>query len=113
MLTINALRAFGANVEDGLARCMNNEDFYLRMVGKAIESEDFASLQKALDAHDVKAAFEHAHALKGITGNLSLNPIYHPVAELTEHLRAGEDGDYSRDMDEIIAQRDALLALAK
>ena len=112
MLTISALRAFGANVEEGLARCMDNEDFYLRMVGKAVESEDFESLQNALNRHDIKAAFEHAHALKGITGNLSLNPIYHPVAELTEHLRAGEDGDYSHYMNEIFAQRDALRALA-
>ena len=32
MLTIEKLRTFGADVDEGLARCMNNEGFYLRMV---------------------------------------------------------------------------------
>ena len=30
MLTVAALREFGANTEEGLSRCMNNEAFYLR-----------------------------------------------------------------------------------
>ena len=32
-MTIDSLKAFGANTAEGLARCMNNEAFYLRMVG--------------------------------------------------------------------------------
>ena len=32
MLTIDSLRRFGANTEEGLSRCMDNEDFYLRLV---------------------------------------------------------------------------------
>ena len=36
MLTIEALRGLGADVEDGVRRCVNNEAFYLKMVDKAV-----------------------------------------------------------------------------
>lgn len=37
MLTIDALKTYGADVNDGLARCMNNQDFYFRLIEKALE----------------------------------------------------------------------------
>ena len=89
MLTIDALRAFGADVDDGLARCMNKEDFYLRMVGKAAEVTYVDDLEAALNEGDVKKAFECAHALKGVYANLSLTPLYTPSSDLTELLRTG------------------------
>ena len=41
MLTVEALRAWGADTEDGLRRCMNNEAFYLRLVEKAVKDITF------------------------------------------------------------------------
>ena len=32
MLTIDDLRQYGANVQEGMERCMNDESFYLMMV---------------------------------------------------------------------------------
>ena len=32
MLTLESLRAWGADVDDGMKRCMNNEAFYLRLI---------------------------------------------------------------------------------
>ena len=87
MLTIEALSAFGADTREGLTRCMNNEAFYLRMVGMGLSDAGFDRLKSALEADDAKAAFEAAHALKGVMGNLSLTPIYEPVSALTELLR--------------------------
>ena len=31
-MTIDDLKTYGANTEEGLKRCMNNEGFYLRLV---------------------------------------------------------------------------------
>ena len=36
-----------------------------------------------------------AHALKGVIGNLALTPVYEPIAEMTELLRARTDMDYA------------------
>ena len=38
MLSVEALREFGADVDSALIRCMNNEAFYLRLVRMAIKS---------------------------------------------------------------------------
>ncbi|MBR1455749.1 MAG: Hpt domain-containing protein, partial [Oscillospiraceae bacterium] len=94
MMTIEALRDYGANVEEGLNRCMNNEAFYLRLVNMAIDDPNFVRLHETVRAGDLKAAFEAAHSLKGVLGNLSLTPLYAPVAEMTEELRAGAAADY-------------------
>ena len=87
VITIEKLISFGADVNEGLKRCMNNEAFYLRLVGMEMGDRNFDALKDAVEAGDPKAAFEAAHALKGALGNLSLTPIYEPVALLTEELR--------------------------
>ena len=89
MLTIEKLRAYGANVEEGMGRCMNNEMFYLRLVNMAADDGGFEKLRAAMESGDRKESFEAAHALKGMLGNLALTPVAKPASELTEMLRAG------------------------
>ena len=111
MLTLDVLKAFGANVDEGLNRCMNNEQFYIRLIGMALADPGFEKLETALGAGDVKAAIEAAHALKGVLGNLSLTPLYVPTSELTELLRAGTAAGYEPYLQEILSQREKLKAL--
>ena len=113
MLTLDALRAFGADVDEGMNRCMNNEQFYIRLIGMALEDPGFGKLETALAAGDVQAAFEAAHALKGVLGNLSLTPLYAPTSELTELLRAGTAVGYEPYLQEILSQREKLRAISK
>lgn len=87
MLTLDSLRAFGANVDEGMGRCFNNESFYLRLVGMGLADPNFDKLAGAMEAGDATAAFEAAHGLKGSIGNLALTPIYNPISEMTEALR--------------------------
>ncbi len=112
MLTLDALRKYGANVAEGLGRCMNNEAFYLRMVGIAVKDNKIAALDDAVRRGDFKDAFELAHGLKGMYANLSLTPLSVPLSEITELLRAGTDMDYSALMNEIILQKRKLDELA-
>ncbi len=111
MLSIEALRRFGANTQEGLGRCMNNEAFYLRLVNMALDDKGFATLAAAIESGNKKSAFEAAHALKGVLGNLALTPLYERTSEITELLRADKDADYQTLLDEILKQRDALAAL--
>lgn len=97
MLTLEELRAYGADVDEGMARCFQNEAFYLRLVGMGLHDANFDRLREALASQDAATAFEAAHALKGSIGNLSLTPIYRPICALAELLRgktgAVEAGD--------------------
>ena len=93
MLTIDALREYGADVDEGLTRCMGNEAFYIRLTGVALADGNFARLESALAEQNAQEAFEAAHALKGALGNLSLTPLFEPAKQLTEILRGAESFD--------------------
>ncbi len=107
-MTIDDLVAFGANTSEGLQRCLNKEDFYLRMVKKVPADANFQKLFDAINAGDLNTAFEASHALKGVVGNLALSPLLTPVSELTELLRAQKQADYSALLEAIRKGRDEL-----
>lgn len=109
MLTVEALRAFGADIEDGLMRCMNNETMYLRLVDMALHDANFDRLVSSLKAEDKKTAFEAVHAIKGVTANLSLTPLYETASEMTELLRTGADADYEGLLERLLQCRDEVL----
>ena len=111
MLTLEKLKEFGANSDEGLARCMNNEDFYLRMVAKSVSEEQYKKLTGAINAGELDGAFEAAHALKGINANLALTPILDPVCEITELLRGRTQADYAPYVNKIISKKDELKSL--
>ena len=113
MLTLKKLKEFGADTENGLTRCMNNEAFYLRLIEKSLSDVTYEKLEEAVAAGDLKAAFEAAHGLKGVTANLALTPIHTPVAEMTELLRAGTMADYAPYLQTIREKREALKLLCE
>ena len=108
-MNIDGLRELGANVEEGLERCMGMEDFYIEMIELGLSDERFEALGSTLEAADIDASFEHAHALKGVIGNLALAPLYETICEITEHLRAKEQIDYKPLYDRLLSQREAFL----
>ena len=108
MITIAALKEYGANIDEGLSRCMGNEALYLRLTATIPNDVNFNKLCENIEAGDLGNAFENAHALKGVTGNLSLTPLYNPLVQITELLRAREDTDYTELMNEILKQKDRL-----
>ncbi len=95
MITIEKLKAYGANVEEGLQRCMNMPDFYLMLVNKSIANNQIPSLEEAINSNDLQKAFEIAHSLKGVFGNLSITPLYEAFVEITEPLRNKVAMDYN------------------
>ena len=95
MLTIEKLRNFGADVDDGLMRCMNKEDFYLMLIKRSLSDPKLSQLEQQINTKDYCSAFETAHALKGMYSNLSLTPLTIPISKMTELLRSETDTDYS------------------
>ena len=111
MLTINKLREYGANVDEGLTRCLNKEDFYIMLVNKAIEDTKLSKLESQLNEKDLDAAFETAHALKGMYANLALTPMVEPISEITELLRVRTDTEYTELLEKAKTQFEKLSAL--
>lgn len=111
-------RDYGGNYEETMPRFMGNEAVYLRILDMLFKDENLRKLGDAIDAGDLAAGFEAAHALKGVTGNLGLAPLYAAVCDIVEPLRHEQQGmDYLRMYQEIEAEfrkvetlRDALKA---
>lgn len=111
MITISSLKEFGADVDTGLARCLNKEDFYLKMVNMGLADEHFDQLDSVLEQNNLDKSFEVCHALKGVLGNLALNPMYDIVCEMTELLRARKEADYPAMWSKVKQMRQELLSL--
>ena len=111
MITVESLREYGANVDEGLTRCLNKEDFYLKMVNLGLKDERFEKLGEIIASKDLNAAFEAVHALKGVVGNLALTPLLEPIEKMTELLRNHTDTDYSEYVSQIKSEREKILSV--
>ena len=111
MITVQTLKEFGANTEEGIKRCVNNEGFYLNLVKKFLLDENVYALKDALLDGDLDKAFEKAHSLKGILSNLAITPLEKTMVEITEGLRIKKELDYLTLLDEYMQKFDELKAL--
>lgn len=85
------LKANGFCIEDAMQRFMNKEQLWIRFLKKFKVDTSYAELVQALEDEDYRKAFEAAHTLKGITGNLALIDFNKLISEQTEYLREPEN----------------------
>lgn len=88
-MTRRCLAEAGVDTEDALRRFLGNEALLLKFLARLGQDENFPRLCDAMARGDEKAAFEAAHTLKGVCGNLSLQELSRQVSDLVESLRAG------------------------
>ena len=108
MLSIDILKEYGADVDSGLARCVNREDLYFRLVKMVPSNSGFSLLKESIAKKDYEQAFQAAHSLKGVCANLSLDPLSKPVSEITELLRNKIETDYEPILAKIELERKRL-----
>jgi HPt (histidine-containing phosphotransfer) domain-containing protein len=77
------------DLETGLGRVRGNSVIYKKMLGMFLNSKEFDAFEDALTANDYQKAADVAHAIKGLTGNLALTPLFEESTKLMNHLRAG------------------------
>lgn len=82
--------AYGADYQTTMNRFMGNEALYVRLLAMLFDDQNLRQLGTALDRGDLRSAFEAAHTLKGVVGNMGLTPLYQAVCAIVEPLRNGE-----------------------
>lgn len=75
MLTIEVLRACGADTKAGLAQCLNDESLYLSLVGMLLNDGRFEALAQAVKSVDAHNALHLAHGLLETASGLALTPL--------------------------------------
>lgn len=104
------LRAYGADMDGAMERFVGDEELFGECFSMFLEDAAFAALEDSLKKQDYRAAFEAAHTLKGVAGNLGLTPLYQAICQLVEPLRRGE---YSALQSQYEAVADARSAVEK
>lgn len=80
----------GINVDEALGRFLGNETLMMKFLLLFPGDETFSSLRQAMERSDTAGAFQAAHTLKGVVGNLSMERLYGRTCDLVEDLRDGD-----------------------
>lgn len=80
----------GIDVDSGVERFSGNEMLYEKFLRRFADDKSYAEFVTALSYNDCDVAFNAAHTLKGVSGNLSLIRLQKLVSEQVEYLRAGD-----------------------
>ena len=80
-------------LEDALKRIGGNMKLYKQLLKRFTDSGYMAKINEAIQNGNTEEALQHAHALKGVSANLSLIKIQSITAELEGKLK--EQQDYS------------------
>lgn len=107
---ITELKELGADTNEALARFMNNSDLYVRMLGKFPAAVKDANVPAHFAEKDYEAAVSTAHTLKGVTGNLSLTPLFKAYTEIVALLRAGDNSTAEILLNEILPVQEKFIA---
>ena len=103
MSVIEKLNNLGCNTKEGLERCLNNSDFYIKLLKMAVSDNKIYELKDFINKKDYDNAFSISHSLKGVYANLSITPLFDLLYSLTEELRNKNDKDYTNELNEIIS----------
>lgn len=87
MPLIDDIGQLGANIEDALERFMNNAALYERMLKKLPDVLEKSQVKPYFNLGDYETAEKNAHTLKGVAGNLSLDPLYEGYSGIVSLLR--------------------------
>lgn len=111
---LQELETLGVDVKEGLGRVMDDEDLYKMMLGMfltAIESTPITP--EEFDAPDLDGLIAKIHSLKGTTGNLSMNPIFHPYTKALALLREGKPAEAKKVFLSLLPAQEQLIACIK
>ena len=75
-----------------MTRFMNNQALWEKFALKFVDDQTYEKLAEAITRRDKTKAFEEAHTLKGVVGNMGFMTLFSACIGLVEELR--EDGSW-------------------
>ncbi len=73
---------YGINAENGLKMLGGNAAIYCKMLDKYVQGNYFEKFITALNGGDMAETASAAHALKGVSANLSLDEVFEHIRPL-------------------------------
>lgn len=85
------LEAAGYDVASAITRFANNEMLFEMFLKKVPGDAHYTAILPSIEAGDYDQAHKDAHAIKGVVGNLGINPVFDASAALCTALKQGTD----------------------
>ncbi|MEG2731875.1 MAG: Hpt domain-containing protein [Clostridium sp.] len=108
---LERLERYGADVEGAMGRFLEDHDLYGTCFSLFLKEDNFEKLGIALSEKDYTEAFEAAHTLKGVAGNMGLTPIYDVICTMVENLRSQDYSHVTEQYEEIMENLEQLKKL--
>lgn len=110
MFNSEELISLGVNVDEALERFMGKQSLFDRMLNKLPKAvKDYEVLEYFI-SKDYETAVANAHTLKGVTGNLSVKPLYDAYTEIVNLLRANNPDEAQKILEDIIPVQEKIIA---
>jgi HPt (histidine-containing phosphotransfer) domain-containing protein len=109
----NDLIAMGIDYDDAMNRFMNNEEMYMTFLNRFKDDHSYKLMREALDQNDISAAYDAAHDLKSITGNLSMKKLYYHVCLLVDDLKKDDTSHIKELLPPIIDEYTTVINMLK
>lgn len=85
-----ALTAYGIDHADAMARMLNNDALFKQLAQHYRTDTNFEALRADMEVGDFETAYNHAHTLKGVSGNLSFGQLHKLAAQVCDALSNGD-----------------------
>ncbi len=108
------LKELGVNVDEGLERVLDDEALYETMLGMFIDRVEGNPIKtEDFDEDNLDELIEKVHALKGLTGNLAMTPLFEGYLHALELLRTGKAGEAKKEYERILPTQEAIMDCIK
>ena len=107
---ISELDTLGVNTKEAIARLNNNSAFYAKMLGRLPGELENHEVMSHIENGDLESAVTNAHTLKGLTGNLSLTPLYNAYTDIVALLRANDPAKAKQVLTDILPVQSDIVA---
>lgn len=113
MSLIEDIGKLGVNVEDGLVRFMNNASLYERMLKKLPAVLEKSRVMPCFESGDLETAYSNAHTIKGVVGNLSVEPLFAGYSGIASLLREGKNDEAKALLEKTLEQERPIVECIK
>lgn len=110
MSLFEELKDLGVDVDGGLKRINGNEKLYTKLLGSYLKAVKTYNVQPDFDDADCNEMIEKTHAIKGVSGNMSITPVYEAYTKIVDLLRTGKPEDARAILKDITPVQDKIVA---
>lgn len=109
MNLLDDLEKLGVDITDASKRLNNNMVLYEKLIKKFPNQVEKLPVLSCYENDDLQSALNNAHTMKGVTGNLSIIPLYDAYSDAVTLMRKDEYPDAISKIQNVISLQQQII----